>query len=721
MGVSQSPDIAQNIMEDLFRQLDEVDVYIDDVGCFNDDWESHLRSLDKVLTILQDSNFTVNPLKCEWGVQETDWLGYWLTPQGLKPWKKKIDAILRLERPQTVKQLRSFLGAVNFYRDMYPRRSHVLAPLTKLTSSKTTKLDWQPEHQRSFDRMKALIAREAFLRYPVHNIAFHIYADASDLQLGAAIFQDGAPVAFYSRKLNAAQKNYTTGEKELLSIVETLKEFRTMLYGSPNIHVYTDHKNNTFTRFQTQRVLRWRLFLEDFGIHFHYIKGSTNSLADALSRLPFAERQDPPASSVDTESIDSDSYYSMATDDSDLLDCFVHLPSFSGVPFVLGYDMIRNAQTEDAWLQAKRQENPEQFVYQLLAPDTPVLCYIPQRNAPWKICLPSILLDDAILWYHLALGHAGQARLFDTMALHLYNPTMRNRIEHIVSRCDTCQRSKQPMRGHGETAPREAITHPWREVAVDLIGPWQVNIGGYEVPFTALTIIDTATNLVELVRVDNKTAAHVALIFENTWLARYPRPLHVIHDQGGEFVGYHFQQMLRNHNIQSHTTTSKNPQANSICERMHQTVGNILRALQSMQPPAGVEDANRLVDTALANCVFATRAALHGTLKGSPGSLVFGRDMLLDIPLIADWNLIREWRQQIIDQRLVEANRKRFSYDYQVGQQVLKFNYKPNKLQQRAEGPYSITEVHTNGTVTIQLSPTTIERISIRRIRPYRA
>jgi transposase InsO family protein len=584
------------------------------------------------------------------------------------------------------------------------------------------KVPWTPACQTAFDNMKALLAKEAFLAYPDHNKPFHIYADASDLQLGAAIFQDSKPVAFYSRKLDSAQRNYTVGEKELLSVVATLKEFHSLLYGCPNIHVYTDHKNNTFAKFQTQRVLRWRLFLEDFGVQFHYIKGESNSLADALSRLPLAERQNP------TDSFESDvlpsnpvdnSFYSMAIDDDNLLDCFIHLPQSEDIPFVLDYNTIRAAQAGDARLAVLRQTKPASFVEQLLAPNVSVTCYIPEPNAPWKIYLPTPLLQNAVLWYHYALGHLGQNRLYDTMAIHLYHPDLKNTVTSVVTKCDICQKQKQVLRGHGHTAPREANAHPWRSVAVDLVGPWKLSIQQQEISFTALTIIDTVTNLVELVRIDNKTAAHVALQFENTWLSRYPKPFACIHDQGGEFVGYHFKQMLSRQGIKDVTTTSKNPQANAICERMHQSVGNTLRSLISMNPPDGIESANRLVDTALATCTYATRTALHGSLQASPGSLAFGRDMILDIPMIADWVSIQQNRQQLIDQRLIAANRKRFAYDYQIGDEVLKLVYKPDKLSSRTTGPYKIETVHTNGTVTIQLTPHTIERISIRRIKPY--
>ncbi len=260
---------------------------------------------------------------------------------------------------------------------------------------------------------------------------------------------------------------------------------------------------------------------------------------------------------------------------------------------------------------------------------------------------------------------------------------------------------------------------PWSEIATDLIGPWTLDIVGQEIQFSALTIIDMVTNLVELVQIENKTSADIAQLFNNAWLARYPRPQRCIHDQGGEFTGWPFQALLHQHGILDRPTTAKNPQANAICERMHQSVGNTLRALTTLNPPAGIMTAEQLVDTALAKCMYATRAAFHGGLQTSPGALVFQHDRVLDLPLIADLQLIQERHQQLIDERLIKANRRCFSHDYAIGDEVLKLEFKPKKLQPRATGPYRVVQVHANGTVTIRLTPHTIERISIRRIKPY--
>jgi RNase H-like domain found in reverse transcriptase len=180
--------------------------------------------------------------------------------------------------------------------------------------------------------------------------------------------QEKAPVAFCFCKLNSTQKNYTIGEMEILSIVETLKEYCTILYGCQNIYVYTDHKNNTFTNLQTQHVLCWHLFLEDYAVQFHYIKGESNSLADSISCLLFDERQNPPdqhnhlRNHHDSKGQNKtlESFYSLA-DNEDLIDLFVHLPLLENVPFVLYYQSIAQAQTREAHLQQLCNSTPAKF------------------------------------------------------------------------------------------------------------------------------------------------------------------------------------------------------------------------------------------------------------------------------------------------------------------------------------------------------------------------
>ena len=180
--------------------------------------------------------------------------------------------------------------------------------------------------------------------------------------------------------------------------------------------------------------------------------------------------------------------------------------------------------------------------------------------------------------------------------MHFYQSNLRTRIENFVKLCDACQRFKLPGKGYGELPPREAQLAPWQENAVDLIGPWSINVNEVKLMLNALSIIDTVTNLAELIRISSKSAAHVSLQLENTWLSRYPRPQFLIHDQGPEFMGKGFQAVLHRHRIYNHLMTVENPQANAICECLHQTVTNVLRPLLHIHPPQDVNEANLIKD-----------------------------------------------------------------------------------------------------------------------------
>ena len=137
--------------------------------------------------------------------------------------------------------------------------------------------------------MKAIITADAVNAFPNYSIPFNLYTNASNFQLGAAIIQRNKPIAYYSKKLTAAQRNYTTMEKELLAIVMTLKTYCKLLMGS-KLYIYTDHKNLTFKTFSVQLILRWRLFIDQFDCELRYIPGLKNVLADCFLRLPLMEK-----------------------------------------------------------------------------------------------------------------------------------------------------------------------------------------------------------------------------------------------------------------------------------------------------------------------------------------------------------------------------------------------------------------------------------------------
>eukprot|EP00978_Attheya_sp_CCMP212_P045379 scaffold343876_cov75-Attheya_sp.AAC.2 len=214
MGVHNSPGIFQHQMSSLMTGLEFVRAYLDDILTITKDtFDDHLEKLDIVLHRIQAVGFKINAPKSFFGRQELEYLGFWITPKGIQPVTKKVEAFKLIQPPKTRKQLRSFIGVVNYYRDMWQHQSTLLAPLSRLTLKKVP-WKWTEIEQNAFDNVKKMITRDVLLSYPNFNEVFDIHTDASSEQLGAVISQNKKPIAFYSHANSIPLKRTTRQEKE---------------------------------------------------------------------------------------------------------------------------------------------------------------------------------------------------------------------------------------------------------------------------------------------------------------------------------------------------------------------------------------------------------------------------------------------------------------------------------------------------------------------------
>jgi len=240
-----------------------------------------------------------------------------------------------------------------------------------------------------------------------------------------------------------------------------------------------------------------------------------------------------------------DQYYT-GTYDEDIkqaFDCYLNLPEADAPEEnPLCYEHICEQQQGDAQLLARQAKYPEQYINKILDDNVQhIICYVRQNDDPnsqWRIALLQSMLKPTMKWFHQVLGHPGKKRLRETLQQRYYHPQLCQTIDKY--KCEHCQKHKLSGRGYGLLPERKMHVVSWTLEAVDLIGPWKVKVSGRVVEFNALTCIDTASNLVEAIRIDKKMSPHVTCKFEQAWLARYPLPKCCIHDMGGEFVGGSF-------------------------------------------------------------------------------------------------------------------------------------------------------------------------------------
>ena len=694
MGLCNSPDIFQERMSNLFSDLENVRAYIDDLlNITSGDYNDHLNKLEIIFQRLQKAGLKVNAKKSFFARSELEYLGYWITREGIQPLPKKVEAIHNIATPTKCKELRRFIGMVNYYRDMWVRRSDILAPLAALTSDKTP-WKWTEEHQTAFETMKKVITRETMLAYPKFNEPFHIYTDASDKQLGAVISQDDRPIAFYSQKLAPAQTRYMTTERELLAIVETLKEFRNILFGQKLI-VHTDHKNLLYKNFNTHRVMRWHLIVEEFGPEFRYIEGPKNVVANALSRL---DMQDCPLPQTPLELAE-----------------FYGLDEVNTSAFPIRYSALERAQSRDKSLLKAANSGSNAITTRSFHGGGKTHDLICLND---KIIVPKPLQRRIVEWYHETLLHPGETRTEQTIKQHFHWKHLRQHVHEVCSKCPTCQMAKRQKKKYGHLPPKEAEAEPWNKLCVDLIGPYTIkNQSSKPLTLWCMTMIDPATGWFEMREIPNKRADTIANIVEQAWLTRYPWPTQVIFDQGSKFMA-EFAAMVRDdYGIKRKPITKRNPQANAMIERVHQVLGNLIRTCDVNNTELDLDDPWSGI---LAATMFAVRATYHTTTQATPSQLVFGRDAILNTKFEANWQLIKQRKQTLINTNNKRENEKRIPHQYHVGDKVLvHLGDVKSKFAPQYEGPFIVTGVNNNGTLQVQKGSVT-ETVNIRIVHPFR-
>jgi hypothetical protein len=264
-------------------------VYMDDVIVYSKTMGEHVENVREVLRRLQDKGFVLKRKKCTFGVEELTFLGHLVGGGNLAADTPKVEAMMRIAPPKNLRELLSFLGSVGYFRRFIADFAKKARPLTALTKQ-DAKYAWKDEHQQAFEELRSSMARQPVLKLPDFGKEFVVRTDASDYAVGAVLLQEHEgqmmPVAYYSKKLSKAEKNYTTTEKEALAVVRALKEWWFHLDGSKFV-VETDHsalRSVLKAKEPSGRIARWIIRLQELEFEIRHRPGRQMELPDMLSR-----------------------------------------------------------------------------------------------------------------------------------------------------------------------------------------------------------------------------------------------------------------------------------------------------------------------------------------------------------------------------------------------------------------------------------------------------
>ncbi|XP_046964591.1 uncharacterized protein K02A2.6-like [Vanessa cardui] len=642
-GITCAPEIFQKTLERILLGCEGVINFIDDILIFGDDLEQHDHRLKKVMEVLNEHHVVLRKEKCTFRVNVIHFLGHELSEIGVKPLDRYISTIKDFRAPETISELQSFMGLVNFVGKWVPHLATITEPLKeilrqKLVRNADIRKYWRESQQKCFNDLKSALINVPTLGYYDPSDKTLVIADASPVGLGAVLVQikkDGPRIiAFGNKTLSSCERRYCQTEKEALALVWAVEHFDMFLYGK-KFELITDHKplEVIFSPKSKPcaRIERWVLRLQSYDFEVKYRPGKTN-IADPLSRL-----------------------CKLAINPKAIYDDYVSSITEMARPVAIPLQEISECSRQDSEIQKVKEGLYKNIwdesinTYKIFQNE---LCFqgdMLLRGT--KIVIPTNLRSRVLGSAHE--GHPGIVAMKNRLRTKVWWPKCDKDAENCCKSCKGCTLVSAPNPPN-PLKRRELPTEPWIDTAIDLMGP--LPRGEY-----LLVLVDYYSRYKEVKICRVITSAEIINHLKDIF-SRLGNPVSITADNGRQFTSEEFKTFCSERNITIFNTIPYWPQQNGEVERQNR---DILKRLKISQ----VE--HKDWKEALREYMTMYNSTPHSITGKTPAELFFRRHFRDKLPMIQDMTFagdqeVRDRDRQQKEKGKEYADKKRKSSDSEL-------------------------------------------------------
>ena len=691
-GLTNAPATFQRLMEKVLAglQWQICLVYIDDIIIYSQTLEEHLKDLQQIFSRLKQAKLKLKPKKCSLLREKVAFLGHVVSGKGIETDPDKIEAVKKWQQPTNLTELRSFIGFCSYYRRFIPEFAILAKPLIQLTE-KGKSFEWTSAQDEAWTVLKEKLVNAPILTYPDRDATFLLDTDASNTGIGAVLSQiiDGEEkvIAYGSRVLSKAERNYCITRRELLAVVYFVKTYRHYLVGKKFI-LRTDHAALRWLKDFKEpegQVARWIEVLDTYDYELIHRPGKKHLNADAMSRGPCAQcsgEHEGKASRRGRRKKNEENVTAVMTRQQKKIPVNTDAESNWLSSVNLNMDRIRASQQADPVLSqifdwVKKEDKPSysqisheghavkfywsQFDSLRIINGVVIREIHSSTGIKRQILLATDLRDEALAECHsvITAGHFGQKKSLANLRRRFIWPGMRRDMDLFILSCEKCQQYKTEGKKRRAALKDFRAGIPMERVCVDIVGPFPVSTNGNKY---GLVVTDCFTKYVEIYPIPNQEAVTVATTLTKEFFSRYGVPTLLHTDQGTQFESVVFQETCRLLGIKKTRTTPFHPQSDGQSERNIKTLTRMI---------AMTVDEQHQWDEHLPFISMAYRATPQATTGLTPNYMMYGRELFMPVDIECGLPSDEEKRDPV--QFAVEL-RSKLSYAYEIARTNMKKN-----------------------------------------------